>query len=91
MVQHFVRQMKSEFEMSMVGELNYFLGLQLRQMKDSIFLSQPKFAKNLVKKFGLENSKTKRTPAATHVKKGKDEGGVLVDVSTYRSVIDNLL
>ncbi|XP_057444125.1 secreted RxLR effector protein 161-like [Lotus japonicus] len=40
MVEHFVKQMKSELEMSMVGELNYFLGLQVKQMEDSMFISQ---------------------------------------------------
>ena len=39
MVQHFVKQMQSEFEMSLVGELTYFLGLQVKQMDDSIFIS----------------------------------------------------
>ena len=75
MVDLFVRQMQSEFEMSMVGELNYFLGFQIRQMNDGIFISQSKYAKNLVKKFGLEKSSHKRTPAATHVKLTKDELG----------------
>jgi hypothetical protein len=46
MVQHFVQQMQSEFEMSLVGELSYFLGLQIKQMEDSIFISQSKYAKN---------------------------------------------
>ena len=52
MLRHFVQQMQSEFEMSLVGELTYFLGLQVKQMEDSIFLSQSKYAKNIVKKFG---------------------------------------
>jgi hypothetical protein len=43
MVQHFVKQMQSEFEMSLVGELTYFLGLQIKQMEDSIFISQSKY------------------------------------------------
>ena len=73
MVQHFVKQMQSEFEMSLVGELTYFLGLQVKQMEDSIFLSQRKYAKNIVKKFGMENSSHKRTPAPTHLKLSKDE------------------
>ncbi|XP_057426163.1 uncharacterized mitochondrial protein AtMg00810-like [Lotus japonicus] len=91
MVEHFVKQMKFEFEMSMVGELNYFLGLQVKQMDDSMFISQSKYAKELVKKIGLENSTHKRTPAATHVKLTKDENGVDVDQSLYRSMIGSLL
>jgi hypothetical protein len=91
MVQHFVEQMKSEFEMSLVGELTYFLGLQVNQLKDTIFISQSKYAKNMVKKFGMENSGHKRTPAATHLKLTKDEQGVKVEQSLYRSMIRSLL
>ncbi|GAA0151322.1 transmembrane signal receptor [Lithospermum erythrorhizon] len=91
LVQQFVQQMKSEFEIRMVGELRYFLEFQLKQMKDNIFISQSKYAKSLVKKFGLENSKSKRTLAATHVKVGKDVDGSSIDISNYRSMIGNLL
>ena len=87
MVQHFVEQMQSEFEMSLVGELTYFLGLQVKQMEDTIFISQSKYAKNIVKKFGMESASHKRTPAATHLKLTKDEKGVSVDQSLYRSMI----
>ena len=91
MVQHFVRQMQSEFEMSLVGELTYFLGLQVKQMEDSIFICQSKYARNIVKKFGLDNAKHKRTPAPTHVKLSKDDKGENVEQSLYRSMIGSLL
>jgi len=55
MAQHFIQQMQSEFEMSLVGKLTYFLGLQVKQMEDTIFISQSKYAKNIVKKFGMDN------------------------------------
>ena len=64
-VKTFVEQMKNEFEISMVGELTFFLGLQVKQMEEGTFLSQSKYAKNLVKKFGLESSKTAKTPMST--------------------------
>src|SRR4030042_2222587 len=83
--------MQSEFEMSLVGELTYFLGLQIKQMEDTIFISQSKYAKNIIKKFGMENAGHKRTPAATHLKLAKDEKGVAIDQSLYRSMIGNLL
>jgi len=79
MVQNFVHQMQSDFEMSLVGELTYFLGLQVKKMEDMVFISQSKYAKNIVKKFGLENASHKRTPAVTHLKLTKDENGVTVD------------
>lgn len=49
--------MQKEFEMSMLGELAYFLGLQVKQTSTSAFLFQTKYAKNLVKNFGLESAK----------------------------------
>ncbi|XP_057444286.1 uncharacterized protein LOC130736472 [Lotus japonicus] len=91
MVEQFVEQMKSEFEMSLVGELTYFLGLQVKQMEDTLFITQSKYAKGIVKKFGLENAGHKRTPAATHIKLTKDEKGTDVDPSLYRSMIGSLL
>jgi len=91
MVQHFIQQMLSEFEMSLVGELTYFLGLQVKQMEDTIFISQSKYAKNIVKKFGMDNGGHKRTLAATHLKLTKYENGVVVDQSMYKSMIESLL
>ncbi|XP_057418935.1 uncharacterized mitochondrial protein AtMg00810-like [Lotus japonicus] len=91
MVEQFVEQMKSEFEMSLVGELTYFLGLQVKQMEDTLFITQSKYAKGIVKKFVLENAGHKRTPAATHIKLTKDEKGTDVDPSLYRSMIGSLL
>ena len=91
MVEQFVQQMQSEFEMSMVGELSFFLGFQIKQMHDSIFISQSKYAKNIVKKFGLEKVSHKKTPAATHLKLSKDEAGEAIDQSLYRSIIGSLL
>ena len=49
----FSKVMQADFEMSMIGELTHFLGLQIHQQESGIFLSQSKYAKNLVKKFGL--------------------------------------
>ncbi|KAK2380916.1 putative mitochondrial protein [Trifolium repens] len=91
LVKQFVHQMQSEFEMSLVGELTYFIGLQVKQMEDTIFISQSKYAKNIVKKFGMESATHKRTPAATHIKLTKHEKGVSVDQSLYRSIIGSLL
>lgn len=50
--------MQSEFHMTLVGELTYFLGLQVRQTEVGIFVSQTKYEKNLIAKFGLELQKT---------------------------------
>ena len=60
--QAFESCMKEEFEMSMMGKLNYFLGLQIKQRKDGIFINQAKYTKELIKRFGLEGAKTSKTP-----------------------------
>ena len=60
--------MQTEFEMSTIGELNYFLGLQIWQNDSSTFISQSKYANNLVQKFGLESDSSVRTPMSPNVK-----------------------
>lgn len=79
--------MQSIFEMSLVGELTHFLVLQARLMEDSIFLCQSKYAKNIVKKFCLENASHKSTPPRTHLKLSKDEKGISVDQKTLNIVM----
>ena len=49
--------MQGEFEMSMMGELNFFLELQIKQTKEGIFINQAKYIKEILKKFGMENAK----------------------------------
>ena len=77
--------------MSMVGELNYFLGLQVQQRKDGIFISQEKYAKNLVKRFSLDSKKHASTPMSSSVKLSLDLASVEVDPTLYRSMIISLL
>ena len=76
--------------MSMVGELNYFLGLQVKQRKDGIFISQEKYAKNLIKRFGLDSKKHTSTPMSSSVKLSLDVVIVDVDPTLYRSMIGSL-
>ena len=83
--------MQAESEMSMIGELTHFLGLQIRQQDSDIFLSQSKYAKNLVKKFGLKSASSARTPMSPNVKLTVDLLGKNVDHSLYRSMIGSFL
>ena len=76
--------------MSMVGELNYFLGLQVKQWKDGIFISQEKYAKNLIKRFDLDSKKHTSTPMSSSVKLSLDVAVVDVDPTLYRSMIGSL-
>ena len=91
MIDMFVKTMTKEFEMSMVGELNYFLGLQVKQTEAGIFVSQSTYARNLVKRFDLETSKNARTPMSTTVKLSNNEEGTKVDEKLYRAMIGSLL
>ncbi|XP_023887632.2 secreted RxLR effector protein 161-like [Quercus suber] len=75
----------------MVGELTYFLGLQVKQTDKGIYINQAKYARNLVKRFGLENAAHARTPMAINTKLGIDPSGQLVDITLYRSIIGCLL
>ncbi|KAA0064116.1 putative mitochondrial protein [Cucumis melo var. makuwa] len=68
-----------------------FGGLQIKQKSEGIFISQEKYAKSIIKKFGLEQSRHKRTPAATHVKITKDTEGARANHKLYRSIIGSLL
>ncbi|GJX88412.1 retrovirus-related pol polyprotein from transposon TNT 1-94 [Tanacetum coccineum] len=87
----FAKIMHDEFEMSMMGELNFFLGLQIKQMEDGIFFNQSKYIKEMLKKFGLEDSKPTKTPMSTEIKLTKDDEADSVDSSKYRGMIGSLL
>ncbi|GKD44264.1 retrovirus-related pol polyprotein from transposon TNT 1-94 [Tanacetum coccineum] len=80
--------MHDEFEMSMMGELNFFLGIQIKQMEDGIFFNQSKYIKETLKKFGLEDSKPMKTPTSFDTKLTKDEECKSVDSTKYRGMID---
>ena len=83
--------MKKEFKMSMVGELTFFLGLQVKQKKEGIFVSQEKCARNIVKKFGLNSKKHASTPMSSSTKLNVDSSRVEVSPTLYRSIIGSLL
>ncbi|GJZ60005.1 retrovirus-related pol polyprotein from transposon TNT 1-94 [Tanacetum coccineum] len=91
MCDDFAKIMHDEFEMSMMGELNFFLGLQIKQLDDGIFFNQSKYIKEMLKKFGLEDSKPIKTPISTETKLTRDEEGESVDNTKYRGMIGSLL
>nr|GEW61491.1 copia protein [Tanacetum cinerariifolium] len=75
--------MHDEFEMSMMDELNFFLGLQIKQIEDGIFFNPSKYVKEMLKKFGLEDSKPTKTLMSTEIKLTKDDEADSVDSSKY--------
>jgi hypothetical protein len=87
----FSRAMTQKFEMSMMGELNYILGFQVKQLKDDTFISQMKYTQDLLKRFGMKDAKPTKTPMGTDGHVDLNKGGKSVDQKAYRSVIGSLL
>ena len=81
----------NEFEMSMIGELSYFLGLQIKQLKNGTFVSQGKYIKDMLKKFGMNEAKAISTPMETNGNLDSDASGNMMDQKLYRSMIGSLL
>ncbi|GJY27067.1 putative ribonuclease H-like domain-containing protein [Tanacetum coccineum] len=87
----FEKMMHKKFQMSSMGELTFFLGLQVKQKEDGIFISQDKYVTEILKKFGFIDVKTASTPMETQKPLLKDEDGEEVDVHLYRSMIGSLM
>nr|GEV73352.1 hypothetical protein [Tanacetum cinerariifolium] len=83
--------MHEKFQMSSMGELTFFLGLEVKQKKDGKFISQDKYVAKILKKFRFTEVKTASTPMETQKPLLKDEDGDEVDVHMYRSMIDSLM
>jgi hypothetical protein len=82
LVQWFASSMGSEFEMSMIGELLFFLGLQITQRFEGMFISQEKYLREMLKRFQMEDSKPVGTPMVTGCKLNKDDDSPDVDQSS---------
>nr|GEY98692.1 retrovirus-related Pol polyprotein from transposon TNT 1-94 [Tanacetum cinerariifolium] len=82
--------MKGEFEMSAMGELTFFLGLQVKQLPEGIFISQDKYVKDMLKKFDMESVRTATTPYEVPKHKLNDEPDDAVNVHLFRSMISSL-
>ncbi|GJT21162.1 putative ribonuclease H-like domain-containing protein [Tanacetum coccineum] len=87
----FEKLMHEKFQMSSIGELTFFLGLEVKQKKDGIFISQDKYVKEILKKFRFTEVKTTSTPMETQKPLLKDEDGKEVDIHMYRSMIGSLM
>jgi hypothetical protein len=89
--EEFSRVMTQKFEMSMMGELTYFLGFQVKQLKDYTFISQMKYTQDLLKRFGMKDAKPAKTPMGTDRHVDLNKGGKSVDQKACRSMIGSLL
>jgi hypothetical protein len=77
--------------MSLLGELSFFMGLQIHQSNEGIFISQTKYIKEMLKRFNMEDCKPIITPMQTNCKLRKDDDSKSTDQRQYRSMIDSLL
>jgi hypothetical protein len=91
LVSSFQTIMENEFQMSMMGELTFFLGIQVKQIKDGTFVHQAKYTKDLIKKFVMTDAKLVSTPMSTTTTLDPDEDGEAVDQREYMSMIGSLL
>jgi hypothetical protein len=82
--------MKYNFEISMIGELNFFLGIQIKHSENEIFISQSKYDRDIVKKFSIEGKSRTRTPMSTSIKISLDFTSKHVDSILYKSMIESL-
>ncbi|GKC27694.1 putative ribonuclease H-like domain-containing protein [Tanacetum coccineum] len=87
----FEKLMHDKFQMSSMGELSFFLGLQVQQKSDGIFISQDKYVAEILKKFDFASVKTASTLMETNKALIKDEEAEDVDVHLYRSMIGSLM
>ena len=87
----FAYMMSEEYQMSMMGELKFFLGLQIRQQRNGIFISQEKYLKDVLRKFGMQDCKGVKIPMPTNGHLCTDENGIDFDQKVYHSMIGSLL
>jgi uncharacterized membrane protein len=83
--------MQNKFQMSMMGELTFFLGIQVKQIKQGTFIYQANYTKDLMKKFNMVELKPVSTPMSMTIALDPDENGEAVDQREYRSMIGSLL
>jgi hypothetical protein len=87
----FSKIMTDRFEISMMGVLTFFLVFQIKQAKEGTFISQTKYTRDILKKFGMDNAKPIKTHVGTNGYFNLDLGGTSVDQKVYRSMIRSLL
>jgi hypothetical protein len=89
-VSSFQAMMENEFQMSMMGELTFFLGIQIKQTMEGTFVRQAKYTNDLIKKFAMADAKTVSTPLSTTTTVDPNEDDEAVDQREYRSIVIEL-
>jgi hypothetical protein len=90
MIEEFKNEMMKRYEMSDMGLLHHFLGIEIYQEKDGVFICQRKYVENILKKFGMFGCNPVATPLVVNEKFKKEDGGKKVDETYFRGLIGNL-
>lgn len=91
MVSEFKSSMKHEFDMTDLGKMRYFLGLEILQNSRGVFISQKKYALQVLQKFGMDGSNSVQNPIVPGCKLVKDESGVKVDKIYFKQIVGSLM
>jgi len=87
----FKNSMKLEFDMTDLGKMKYFLGVKVLQNFDGIYISQKKYAKDVLERFGMEKSNSVKNPIVPSVKLMKDQEGAKVNATVYKQLVGSLM
>lgn len=87
----FKKSMKDEFDMTDLGKMKYFLGLEVQQKSDGVFICQRKYAREILQRFGMDESNSVQTPIVPGSKIFKDEGGKKVDKTNFKQMVGCLM
>ncbi|KAH9310047.1 hypothetical protein KI387_037958, partial [Taxus chinensis] len=87
----FKSAMKKEFEMTDIGLMHYFLGIEVQQSKGEVFISQEKYASDVLKRFNMLNCKPTPTPVAIGLKLSKEDEGSFVDPTFFKRLVESLM
>ena len=91
LIGEFKEAMKNKFEMTDLGLLKYFLGIEVKKMHDGIFISQEKYARQNLERFKMQNSKLAPTPTTIGLKLSKEDSSKRVDPTLYKSMVGSLM
>lgn len=90
MIDEFKKSMTKEFEMTDIGLMSYYLGIEVKQTKDGVFICQERYTKDILKRFGMENCKPIGTPIQCGTKHSRHDGGEAVDPTLFKSLVGSL-
>ena len=91
MFEQFKKSMKIEFDMTDLGRMKYFLGIEVLQKADGIFITQRKYAQEILERFNMDQCNSVHNPVVPGFKLMKDEGGVEVDSTVYKQMVGSLM